>query len=225
VHVRQRPKFRDAHVTSLEGGMTAASDHDWHNWRERLFVSAGVQYYIAARASTLAGLMPVSGNLFHHAVEMLLKAGIIKHGAMENISFDKTDQHLRSLGHKLIKSWDQFKALHPAENLGRWDALIADLDRWEEIRYFPKRQTSMSMTVDFRKEHRAQRLAIAPQRPGKVKVTEYALPLEECDEFLKEIWRLLGFTPEYFKIASAVVMRAKARELYLEENLHRIYQD
>ena len=53
------------------------SDSDRHEWQARQFVAAGVQYYIAARGAALAGLMPVSGNLFHHAFEMLLKAGII----------------------------------------------------------------------------------------------------------------------------------------------------
>jgi hypothetical protein len=154
----------------LEGGTTAASDHDWHEWRERQFVSAGVQYYVAARASALAGLMPVCGNLFHHAVEMLLKAGIIQHNDAAGVPFDETDKRLRQLGHKLIKSWDEFKTTHPGENLGGWDALIADLDRWEEIRYFPKRQTSMVMTVDLRKEHRAQRLALV--QPTTITATE-----------------------------------------------------
>jgi len=34
----------------------------------------GFQYYIVARCGVRAHLLPVTGNLFHHAIEMFLKA-------------------------------------------------------------------------------------------------------------------------------------------------------
>jgi hypothetical protein len=37
------------------------------------FMKLGVQYYAAARAIQL---LPVTGNLYHHALEMFLKAGL-----------------------------------------------------------------------------------------------------------------------------------------------------
>lgn len=40
---------------------------------ERFFHLA-VQYYVAARFAARAHLIPVSGNLYHHAIEMMLKA-------------------------------------------------------------------------------------------------------------------------------------------------------
>ena len=37
------------------------------------FLRPGTQYYIAARYAVLAHFDPVAGNIFHHAVEMILK--------------------------------------------------------------------------------------------------------------------------------------------------------
>ena len=40
------------------------------------FLDLGFQYYFAARCGVRANLSPVTGDLFHHAVEMFLKAHI-----------------------------------------------------------------------------------------------------------------------------------------------------
>jgi hypothetical protein len=37
------------------------------------YFSAAIQYHISARFAAIAGFIPVSGNLAHHAVEMYLK--------------------------------------------------------------------------------------------------------------------------------------------------------
>jgi hypothetical protein len=50
--------------------MPASPDH--------LFVGNACQYYAAARFLVHAQCIPVCGNLFHHAVEMLLKGGLAK---------------------------------------------------------------------------------------------------------------------------------------------------
>lgn len=56
------------------------------------FFNIGTQYYIAARFSALSRLLPVSGNLFHHAIEMYFKGYLVT-------KFALTD--LKSLGHRL----------------------------------------------------------------------------------------------------------------------------
>jgi hypothetical protein len=45
---------------------------------DHLFVGNACQYYVAARFLVHAQCIPVCGNLFHHAVEMLLKGGLAK---------------------------------------------------------------------------------------------------------------------------------------------------
>ena len=40
------------------------------------------QYYVSARFAAQAGYVPLCGNLMHHAVELQLKCGLIKAGAV-----------------------------------------------------------------------------------------------------------------------------------------------
>jgi hypothetical protein len=90
------------------------------------FMTLGVQYYTIGRSAVLAGLVPVCGNLLHHAVEMFLKA---------KLSRSRTPQQLKKMRHKLVVLWNAFKAEFPGEALGQFDDPIAALDRFEEIRY------------------------------------------------------------------------------------------
>ena len=90
------------------------------------FVRNATEYYIAARSSMQAQLF-VSGNIFHHAVESFLKAGLAKQG--------KSLRSLKQLGHNLRKLWGEYKASHPKANLHHHDKTISGLDDFEEIRY------------------------------------------------------------------------------------------
>jgi hypothetical protein len=175
-----------------------------------------VKYYIAARGAALAGLMPVSGNLFHHAIEMLAKAGIIKHNATG--SFGQTQEKLFSLGHKLKAVWTEFKLCHPKASLSVFDALVAYLDRWEEIRYpDPDRlsgKSGMAMSIGRRKGQQPS----AQMPTGQV--AEYFLNLEECDELVKAMWLALGFPPTRFR--HCLHMSKYASDVYAEDNLHPI---
>jgi hypothetical protein len=90
------------------------------------FTSLAVQYYVAARSAAWVPLLPVVGNLYHHAVEMSLKAGL---------SRKCTLQELKGLGHKLITLWGAFKIHFPSPELPQFDATIADINEFEEIRY------------------------------------------------------------------------------------------
>jgi hypothetical protein len=41
------------------------------------FCDLATQYYVAGRLAARGGLVPVHGNLFHHAIEMYLKATLV----------------------------------------------------------------------------------------------------------------------------------------------------
>jgi hypothetical protein len=47
---------------------------------DHLFISAGMDYYVAGRYAVFAGLNPTAANLLHHAVEMALKGALAKKG-------------------------------------------------------------------------------------------------------------------------------------------------
>jgi len=49
--------------------------------KERLqteYVRSALHYYITARFATINALVPLAGNLAHHAVELFLKAALLK---------------------------------------------------------------------------------------------------------------------------------------------------
>ena len=68
---------------------------------EDQYITIAIQYYVAGRSACFAGFMPVGGNLFHHAVEMLLKHFLLK-------CYSATQLKDR-FGHNLKKLWGAFK--------------------------------------------------------------------------------------------------------------------
>jgi hypothetical protein len=94
---------------------------------EDLFFDLGMQYYMAARsAAVLTKLMPVCGNLYHHAVEMFLKAGLCRKYSLDEVY---------KFQHNLPKLWDAFKADFTSSALLQFDSVIPTLQKWHEIRY------------------------------------------------------------------------------------------
>jgi hypothetical protein len=100
--------------------MTPAEASDYH------FLRLGMQYYVAARSAAIAGLIPVCGNLFHHTIEMFLKA---------SLSQTKSLKELKDLKHGLKPLWHAFKAEFSTAKLEEFDKLIEELDAFERIRY------------------------------------------------------------------------------------------
>jgi hypothetical protein len=99
------------------------------------FFDLGFKYYVTARFSAFAYFAPVSGNLFHHAIEMFLK-GYLAPG--------KSLAQLKQAGHKLASLWVSFKQEARDPALDRFDQTVSDLDQFESIRY-PDRILSHGM--------------------------------------------------------------------------------
>lgn len=91
------------------------------------FFTLGIQYYVAGRSAALMRLVPVSGDLLHHAVEMLLKG---------DLSAETTPEELRTnAGHKLPILWAMFKKRHGGGPSAECDHVIEKLHAFEDIRY------------------------------------------------------------------------------------------
>jgi hypothetical protein len=91
------------------------------------FFRYGCQYYVAGRYGVFAALMPVAANLHHHGIEMLLKGALSKTMTLKDMK-DK-------LGHRLEKTWVEFKTVAKDSSLSRFDKVIDELNKFEEIRY------------------------------------------------------------------------------------------
>jgi hypothetical protein len=83
----------------------AASGDDLDSMNSHFFVRSGYEYYANARFAMHAQSSYVCGNLFHHAVEMLLKADLARTG--------KSLEELQHMGHNLKKLWRPYKRNHP----------------------------------------------------------------------------------------------------------------
>ncbi len=95
---------------------------------EMQFLSIGVEYYIAARSAAREGLINVVGVLFHHAIEMCLKARLSHQHGLKKLS-------QKPFGHDLDALWHEFKAQFPQANLNRFDHTIQAVDAFWKIRY------------------------------------------------------------------------------------------
>ncbi len=92
----------------------------------RHFIENGIDYYVAARFAARAQLMPVCGNIYHHAVEMLLKGHLA-----QTLSL----QEIERFRHNLPQLLNSYKATLPAATLAQFDPLISQLQAFEEFRY------------------------------------------------------------------------------------------
>lgn len=149
------------------------------------FFSNGTQYYIAGRYAAFAGLNPVTGNLFHHSIEMLLKGGLSKEQGLPE---------LKKLGHDLLKVWDAFKCQFGGSALDEFDNVISTLNAFEELRY-PDTvvNTGMACSISIKSpSSTASPIGVAAQVP------QYNICLEDIDRLTATIFRVASMNPKYF---------------------------
>jgi hypothetical protein len=92
------------------------------------FLERGMEYYVVARSAARAHLGLVCGNLYHHAIEMCLKARLVR-------SVVSSLDELKSFRHNLNKTWRAFKQECPAAPLAQYDNAVATLNKFEKLRY------------------------------------------------------------------------------------------
>jgi hypothetical protein len=146
------------------------------------FYQLGIQYYIDARSSALAGSAPVFGNQFHHAVEMFLKGNLSKRMPLNK---------LKSMQHRLRKIWKEFKKQF-SEDLSHFDELVKELDRFEDVRYpRPKPGGSLAISIDW-----SDPPTVAFINNRQVRV--YRLVIPHMDRFIAELFRLCSMNPQAY---------------------------
>lgn len=149
---------------------------------QRQFISLGLQYYALGREGARSlQLIPVSGNLLHHAVEMALKALLVRVLHLDG---------LKGLRHNLEALWERATATHPPINSDRRCETITELHRFESLRY-PERVIAEGAVM------RLSLFAPPPER-GDTTVPWYDLVLEDVDELFQAIFRETGLNPPFF---------------------------
>jgi hypothetical protein len=148
------------------------------------FAQLAVQYYVAGRAAAINHLIPVLGNLLHHAVEMTLKAALAGSHSMAQ---------LRGLGHNLPNLWSAFATAHPSVPAVKFDPVVSELHRFEELRYPDSvmAKGAMMQLALFR-EH------VGVSSSGSTSVPSYLLVLEDVDELESCIFAAMDVNPKFF---------------------------
>lgn len=171
---------------------------------DRHFLQLAIQYYVAARSAALAALIPVCGNLFHHSIEMFLKA---------RLSQTRTLQELSKvpLGHNLLALWNAFKLEFPAAQLDTFDTTIDTLQLFERIRY-----------PDETLKHGAQIYvewdaapAFVMERPGVKASPRYTIVVREIDLLVGKIFEVCSRNPKFF---AGEFMKPYAKDALVQQN-------
>jgi len=148
------------------------------------FFSLGSSYYVVARIAAQGFLMPITGNLYHHAIEMLLKGRLAK---------EMSSPDLKALGHDLAQLWEHFKVLAGLSSLGTFDPLILELQQHERIRY-PERivDEGMQASVSLGGAPAPRSLTPGDQPPS------YHIDVDRLDQLVASIFRASSVNPAFF---------------------------
>lgn len=166
--------------------------------KDLLFFETGVEYYILGRQAAFSQFR-ISGILFHHSCEMLLKSQL-------NIRFTK-EQLKRNFSHKLIQLWVELKKDFPETNLDIYDNFIHELNLWEEVRY-PKDPLNLQSYITWFSQS------------TKEEWLRYKGSLEEADKFFNKILPLIEKDLFFMR---EVLFRSVAEEMYKKENKYALW--
>jgi hypothetical protein len=160
------------------------------------------QYYAAARFAMHAQCIPVCGNLFHHTVEMFLKAGLAQKRKLPE---------LEAMRHDLKKLWRAFKADFPNPILNCHDETISRVNKFDDIRYpegVIKHGASMSAQWS------------GPPAKGKTYGSsktprEYAIVVSGIDDLVADVFKVCSRNPAVF-----IGINLAAQEAITRNNAH-----
>jgi hypothetical protein len=169
------------------------------------FFKSALEYYVNGRAACLSGCLFTTGNLLHHAVEMMLKGELSRTIPLDDLK-DK-----KKFGHRLPKCWRAFKGLFPTEDLTEFDPMVRELHKFEEIRY-PDNLLAKgaSISLGFGRGRMMQKMKTARRVPV------YQMGIGDVDAFFAHAIKLCHMIPEpYFSF-----LTEHGREMLTKYNDH-----
>jgi hypothetical protein len=170
------------------------------------FYRIGVEYYVVGRFSYFCHYLLMTGVLFHHAIEMFLKGKLLDNFSAQQLK----DQ----FGHNLHRLWNEFKRECKDPSLRQYEGTIQRLNRWEDLRYPPKKGGSsggISMSLDMRKGDKS-----GVTYPKMKEESKYKVNLEEMDELVKKLFSVIQLNPKFF----GEFTTGEAKAFYQKENRH-----
>jgi hypothetical protein len=152
-----------------------------------MFVESACQYYISARFAMRGALLPIMGNLFHFAIEYLLKGGLLKCHELSEPIFRGRE------GHDLEKLWLCFKQDFNIESNTECDETIHTLHHFEAIRYPEKiALQGMIARADWNLEPSKANFDSSSYSP------KYTIVVAEIDDLLAYLFKVSSWNPQAF---------------------------
>ena len=174
------------------------------------FLDRAFEYYLTGRFAALNNLQ-VAGNLLHHAVEMLAKFQLLRLVPADRLAEQVKKLKQKPYGHDLQTLWSDFKAAVGHSSLDRFDAVVVDLNRWEDLRYggYPVGIPTTLVFMPRRGPH--ETWSAEPQ-------DEYVLVLEDVDELFTAMMAAAGINPAF--LGERYRLKPAMREWYAKSNVH-----
>jgi len=172
------------------------------------YLDRAFEYYMTGRFAALNNLL-VAPNLFHHAVEMLAKFQLLRRLPDDRLA--EQVKRLKRNGHDLRTLWSAFKATVGRSSLDRFDAVVADLNRWEDLRYggYPM---GIPTTMSFMRRRGPH--ATWSAEPQDV----YVLVLEDIDALFTAMVTAASINPTF--LGERHRLKPDMREWYANDNIH-----
>lgn len=149
-------------------------------------VRYALQYYLAGRFAMMIPEMPVSANLFHHAVELMLKACLAR-----TDTWGRVRTYQRRFNHDLTRLWAAFRERYSADTFDAHEPVIRALHAFEDIRYPDKLlETGAVIQIGFAEVAR-QAAGAAPKG-----VPRFELALAEIERLFNALLDASGCNPD-----------------------------
>lgn len=172
-------------------------------------ITLSLQYYAAGRFAALNRLHKIAPTLLHHAVELILKAALAHNHSLAELK--------RVHGHDLSNLWQAAVQEGPTLKTPLRDATIANLDKFEDLRY-PDKLISQGATVSIGMRY-GENPVVSGTRPSSG--PSYRFNLGDVDELWAAVFRSIPASPPAF----LQVLSEDVRKVLLAENCHSIAQD
>jgi hypothetical protein len=175
-------------------GIKLTQEQKDRSLREGYWIHAiryGLDYYVTGRFATAHHFTPVSANILHHAVELLLKACLAQDDPLDKIL--EYWHPKNGYGHNIVRLWQDFKARQPAPVPAEFDAIIEGLHAFEDIRY-PETLIRDGATISIG----IFEVETPVLRNGLVPVNAYSLMLSQIDRLMGFLFDASGANPPAF---------------------------
>jgi hypothetical protein len=174
------------------------------------YLDRAFEYYVTGRFAALNNLQ-VAPNLFHHAVEMLAKFQLLRRAPNDRLVEQVRKLKWKPYGHDLRTLWLDFKADVGHSSLDRFDMVVADLNKWEDLRYGGYPMGIPTTMVLMRRPGPHETVSAEPH-------DEYVFVIEDIDELFTAMVASASINPTF--LGERHRLKPALREWYAEANFH-----